>query len=181
MSNETEINWSTVVDSDAQSSKTAQSADSVATVAPRASAPAAPPNNLPPFPQGVSYLIGRLPIKGDTSVAIVELPEPIAGVHCAAVMVNSGILSDCYRPAGNKCVPTAMRGQPINDRQIKVVLDGAGEKVSGPGWQPGAYPGSTPTTRSVEVGVPYVEVVLYVGVDCGCNSENWAPETPEWG
>lgn len=187
MTNNTpDINWETVVPSagnDAESAQTAESATQRVSYAPVASAAAAaPPNNLPPFPQGVSYMIGRLPIKVDTAVAIVQLPEPIKGVNCATVVVNSGVLSDCYRDSSKVCVPTALRGQPINDREIKVVLDGAGDgKVVGPGWTAGDYPGSMPKTRSIEVGVPYVEVVLFVGVDCGCNSEKWAPDTPEWG
>ena len=137
-------------------------------------------NNLPPFPQGVSYLIGRLPIKGDTSEAIVQLPEATAGVSCAVVLPNTGVLSDCYRPARG-CVPNALRAQPINDREIRVTLDGTGDKTTGPGWVPGAYPGSAPETRAIDVGVPYVEVVVFIGPACGCSSENWVSDTNEWG
>lgn len=156
--------------------------DTADSSAPAARATAAAYQNLPPFPQGFAYMVGRLPIKGDTGEAVVELPEPIKGVSCATVMVNSGVLSDCYRPAKNKCsTPVALRGQPINDRQILVTLDGDGEKVTGPGWVAGSqYPGAAPETRSVDVGVPYVEVVLFIGPKCGCSSENWASDD-EWG
>lgn len=173
--------WNTVVNADA-----AESAEA----APRASsAPAAASaqsvafdNNLPPFPQGVSYMIGRLPIKCDTSVAMVQLPEPIKGVSCAVVLPNSGVLSDCHRDASSLCVPNVKRAYPINDREIKVVLDGQGDgKAVGPGWVGGQYPGAQPTTRPIETGVPYVEVVVFVGVDCGCDGENWAADTPDWG
>lgn len=139
-------------------------------------------SNSAPFPEGFSYMVGRLPIKNDTGEAIIELPEPIKNVSCAAVVVNSGVLSDCYRPARNKCgTPTALRGQPVNDRQILVTLDGDGERVTGPGWVPGSqYPGAAPKTRSIDVGVPYAEVVLFIGPECGCSSENWAADD-EWG
>lgn len=174
---ETDINWGKIVNT----GETADAAETtVAPSAAPAAAPAAPPN-LPPFPQGVSWMIGRLPIKADTSVAIVQLPEAIKGVSCATVMVNSGVLSDCFRDSSKVCVPSALRGQPINDREIKIVLDGAGDgKVVGPGWTAGAYPGSMPETRSIEVGVPYVEVVVYIGVGCGCDTDKWAPDN-EWG
>lgn len=137
--------------------------------------------NLPPFPQGMSYMIGRLPIKCDTKRAVVQLPEPIKNVHCAVVVVNSGVLADCYRPSPNVCVPNALSGRPLNDREILVVTDSDGDgKTVGAGWTPGTYQGSQPTTRSIETGVPYVEVVVYIGVGCGCDSDNWAADN-EWG
>lgn len=177
-------------DTDAQSSSAAGRTDQSAAVATNEVAPrnfaaaAAVPVNLPPFPDRVSYLLGRLPIKFDTAEAIIQLPEPIKGFSCAVVVVNSGILSDCYRDNSKACgVPVALRGQPINDREIKVWLDAKGGdgKVRGLGWVAGDYQGSAPKTRSIEIGVPYVEVVVYVGVDCGCASDKWAPETPQWG
>lgn len=142
----------------------------------------AAPSNLPPFPQGFGYLIGRLPIKGDTGKAVVQLLEPTKGVSCAAVFVNSGVLSDCYRPAKGCGAPTALKGQPRNDREIVVTLDGdSDEVITGPGWVAGSqYPGAPAETRSVDAGVPYVEIMLVVGPDCGCSSENWAPDN-EWG
>lgn len=171
-------NWESIVASDSGVAEAAAST----IPAPRASAAAAPSNNLPPFPQGVSYLIGRLPITCDTAVAVLTLPEPIKGISCAVVLPNSGVLSDCHNDSSKKCVPNALRAYPINDRAVRVVLDAPGDKVTtGPGWVEGGYPGSLPTTLGVEVGVPYVEVVVFVGVDCGCSSENWAPDTPEWG
>ncbi|KGI79385.1 hypothetical protein IL38_24120 [Actinopolyspora erythraea] len=143
----------------------------------------AAPNNMPPFPQGFGYMVGRLPIKGDTAKAIVQLPEKLKGISCAAVLVNSGVLSDCYKDGSKVCAPTALSGRPINDREIAVFTDAPGDEVvRGPGWVVSGYyyPGALPTTRPVEVGVPYVEVMVIVGPDCGCDGENWADDN-EWG
>ena len=169
----TETDWNAVVSG---TGSTTTGGESYAAPAGKAGA------NSAPFPEGFSYMVGRLPIKNDTGEAVIELPEPTKGVSCAAVVVNSGVLSDCYRPAKNKCgTPTALRGQPVNDRQILVTLDGDGDRVTGPGWVAGSqYPGAAPKTRSVDVGVPYAEVVLFIGPECGCNSENWAADD-EWG
>lgn len=141
---------------------------------------AAAVRNLPPTPAQTGILAGRLPIRGDTGKAILQLPEPVKDLHCALVMVNSGVLSDCHNPAKNRCVPVALRGNPINDREIEVILDGGDHVAKGLGWTPGNYPGATPTTREIEVNTPYVEVLALVGVACGCDSQNWASDN-EWG
>lgn len=132
--------------------------------------------NVSPTPPQTGFLAGRLPIQGDTGKAVVQLPEPVKDLHCALVVPNTSVLSDCYRPAKSRCMPNALRAYPINDREIEVILDGGDHVARGLGWKAGDYPGASPTTRSVETGVPFVEVLVLVGLGCGCDSENWASE-----
>ncbi|MBO0819320.1 MAG: hypothetical protein J2P26_00565 [Nocardiopsaceae bacterium] len=144
----------------------------------RAAGPAgAAVSNLPPTPPQTGLIAGRLPIQGDTGKAILRLPEPVKGLHCAVVMVNTGVLSDCYRPAKRACVPTALRGRPLNDAEIEVILDGGDHVARGLGWTvSSSYPGANLETRQIEVDVPYVEVLALVGVECGCDADKWADE-----
>ncbi|MFC0602582.1 hypothetical protein [Streptomyces palmae] len=133
--------------------------------------------NLPPTPPNTALIAGRLPIKCDTGRAVIQLPEKIQKAHCALVLPNTGVLSDCYRPAKNVCLPNALRARPINDREFEVILDGGEGVVKGLGWtRDGDYPGALLKTRAIETGVPYVEILVMVGIDCGCDSENWASE-----
>lgn len=137
-------------------------------------APAAMANNMPPFPDRFAYMVGRLPLSECTpGKAIVQLPEAIDGVHCATVVANTGVLSDCYTDSSGEPSPQVRNARPVNDREIVVFFTKGEGTAKGPGWTAGSYPGSMPTTRSVGVGVPYVEVVLFVGPDCGCASEDW--------
>lgn len=135
---------------------------------------AAASSNLPPFPQGGAYMVGRLPLSECMpGKAIVQLPEAIDGVHCATVVANTGVLSDCYTDSSNEPSPQVRNARPINDREI-VVYFAKGEGVAkGLGWTPGDYQGSQPTTRNIGTGVPYVEVVLFIGPACGCSSDDW--------
>jgi hypothetical protein len=136
--------------------------------------------SLPPTPPNSGFIAGRLPIQCDTGKAIIQLPEPIKLAHCAVVLPNTGVLSDCYRPAKKVCVPNALRARPLNDREFEVILDGGEHVAKGLGWAlSGSYPGALPETRSIDTDVPYVEILALVGVDCGCDSENWASD--EWG
>lgn len=155
--------------------------DNIADGSAKSSTSAAPAvSNLPPTPPNTALIAGRLPIKGDTGRAIIQLPEKVKLVHCALAVANTSVLSDCYRPAKNVCIPNALRARPLNDREFEVILDGGDGVVKGLGWtKDGAYPGALPVTRSVETGVPFVEILVMVGIDCGCNSENWADDN-EW-
>lgn len=136
--------------------------------------------SLPPFPAQTAMVVGRLPIQGDTGKAIIQLPEPVKDVHCAFTVANTGVLSDCTRTIRNACVPAVLRSRPLNDREFEVLLDGGDYTAKGAGWTPGTYPGAAPQTRSIDVGVPYVEILAIIGIDCGCSSENWASDN-EWG
>ncbi|WP_367139625.1 hypothetical protein [Saccharothrix sp. HUAS TT1] len=132
-----------------------------------------PRTNLPELPE----IIGRLPIKPGTGVAVLQLPQPVKGVSCAAVFANSSILSDCDRPAPSLCNRPAVKyARPLNDREIEVVFWDGDEKITGPGWKDNPYPGGQLETRVVPIGVPFVEVKLVVGrtIQCGCDPERWA-------
>ncbi|MFJ5173728.1 hypothetical protein ACIP68_07745 [Streptomyces griseoviridis] len=143
----------------------------------RRTAPVPAASNLPPTPPNTALLAGRLPIKCDTGKAIIQLPEKIKKVHCALVLANTGVLSECLRPAKDVCLPNALRARPLNDREFEVVLDGGEGVAKGLGWvKDGDYPGAQLKTRAIETGVPYVEILVMVGLDCGCEGENWASD-----
>lgn len=145
-------------------------------------APRAIGSQLPPFPEGSAYLVGRLPIECDTKWAVVELPEAIDGLACAATLANVTVLKDCDNPSPRVCKPYVLASEPLNNRQILVELSGTGDKKTiGAGWETGDYPGAAPTTRAVTTGVPVVEVVIIVGPDCGpCQDSNWQTGS-DWG
>lgn len=136
--------------------------------------------SLPPFPPQTAIVVGRLPIQGDTGRAIIQLPEPVKGAHCAFTVANSGVLSDCYRTVRNACVPSVLRSRPLNDREFEVLLDAGDYTAKGLGWDAGAYPGAAPETRSIDTGAAYVEILAVIGIDCGCSSQDWASDN-EWG
>lgn len=142
-----------------------------------ASAPLPSAITLPELPE----VIGRLPIKPGTRIAIIQLPEPIKGVSCAAVFANVTILSDCDAPAKPGCGRPAVKyARPLNDREIEVEFwDGDGT-VAGPGWKTSAYPGGQLETRPVPLGVPVVEVKIVSGraITCGCDPDKWAVDSP---
>lgn len=135
--------------------------------------------SLPPFPPQTSIVVGRLPIQGDTGRAVIQLPEPVKGAHCAFTVANSGVLSDCYRTVRNACVPSVLRSRPLNDREFEVLLDAGDYTAKGLGWDAGAYPGAAPETRSIDTGAAYVEILAVIGIDCGCSSQDWASD--DWG
>lgn len=147
--------------------------DNPAVTAPTAAA-AAPRMNLPELP----LVVGRLPIRCDTKRAIIQLPQAIKGVSCAAVFPNTSVLSDCYVAAADICRPAPKFARPLNDRDIEVVFWGNdnGGTETGPGWKDAAYPGGQLETRSIDFGVPFVEILLVAGrtLTCGCDSEKWA-------
>lgn len=133
---------------------------------------------LPELP----FVVGRLPITCDTKTAVLQLPEPIKGVHCAAVLANVTVLSDCDRPADDVCRPAPKYARPLNDREIEVVLWGGGtQRAVGTGWKTSTYGGQL-ETRPVPIGVPVVEVQILAGraVTCGCDSEQWVTDEG-WG
>lgn len=158
-------NWNAIVNED---TPTAQNA-----------AAAAPQGAAAPLPE-LPLVIGRLPIKGSPSRAIIELPEPTKGVQCAAIFHNVSVLADCERPNVGACRPASKFARPLNDRQIEVEFwDGDGSVITGPGWKTSPYPGGQLETRFVQTGVPFVEIMLVAGrtIACGpCDPENYAPE-----
>lgn len=164
------FNWDEIV----HDTPASNSGSRAAATAPEGKAAPMASNNLPPFPQGFAYMVGRLPLSECTpGKAIVQLPEAVDGVHCAFVVANTGVLSDCYSDNANEASPQVRNARPINDREIAVFFTKGEGVAKGPGWVAGQYPGSMPTTRSVGLGVPYVEVLVIVGPDCGCSSEDW--------
>lgn len=169
MSDSNTEKWQDIVNEDAASAGAAPTA----TVA--ASAPAAAYATIPELPE----VIGRVPVKGNPSYVIVELPQPYAGVACAAVFHNVTELVDCTRPK-RSCRPASKSARPLNDRQIEVELwDGDGTTISGPGWKESGYPGGQLETRPAQTGIPYVEIKLVAGrtITCGpCDPDNYAPE-----
>lgn len=165
MSDEKSVDWDGIVASD----NNGTGSKNLAAAAP--SAAAAPLPDLP-------LVVGRLPIECGAKRAVVQLPEATKGVKCAAVFANASVLSDCGNEADNVCLPSVLYARPLNDREIEVVFAGKGERtVKGPGWKSDPYGGQM-TTRSVDFGVPFVEVLVVTGrsITCGCDSENWASD-----
>lgn len=181
MSDDNTADWNSIVGNDGAAGASGASG-ATATAGASGAAGAKATQNLPPFPQGFGYMVGRLPISGNAGRAVVQLPEPIKGVSCAFTVANVTVLSDCYRSGNRKCTPNVVGSRPLNDREIEVELDGGGDEVArGLGWTLGSqYPGAQPETRSVETGQPAVEVLLIIGPKCGCDAENWASDD-EWG
>lgn len=165
MTDETNVDWDGIVASDR---------DDKPIVGVRDTAPMAAAAPLPDLP----LVVGRLPIECGAKKAIVQLPEATQGVKCAAVFANTSVLSDCGNEAEDTCLPSVLRARPRNDREIEVVLSGKGERtVKGPGWKTDPYGGQM-STRPVDFGTPFVEVLVVTGrsITCGCDSENWASD-----
>lgn len=157
--------WNKIVNEDAAATPTAAVAQSGVAYA-----------TIPELPE----VIGRLPLKGNPSRAIINLPEPYKGVSCAAVFHNVNVLTDCYKPNAMACRPVSKYARPLNDRQIEVEFwDGDGTTIEGPGWKESGYPGGQLETRPMLTGQPFVEIKLVSGrtIVCSpCDPDNYAPE-----
>jgi hypothetical protein len=156
------VDWAGIADSD---TKTVQASVGAAA--------APPPPDLP-------RLIGRLPLPnmscGGVGKAILQLPEATEGVKCAYTNANTSVLSNCGNEAENVSLPAVHHSRPLNDREIEVVFAGKGEEViKGFGWKSDPYGGQL-TTRSIDFGVPFVEVEVVVSrsIPCGCDTDKWA-------
>lgn len=169
------FDWGEIVQDTSSSGRAAQSA-------PVASG--AQPKNLPPFPQGFSLMVGRLPLEGCTpGRAIVQLPKPTDGLACASLSANVQISSDCENDYSDEPLPKVKKVIAKNDRDILVEFERGGDAtVKGPGWTlSNDYPGALAETRTVQIGVPYVDVRVWIGPECmPCDPETWSTEDNSW-